>query len=89
MEWVSVRVLKYFLMVAREENITKAAALLHITQPTLSRQLMQLEEELGVKLFYRSKHSIILTEDGWGNEKYVIHFGSNQRFSAIASSCAV
>lgn len=58
------RVLKYFLMVAREENITKAAALLHVTQPTLSRQLMQLEEELGVKLFHRSKHSIILTEDG-------------------------
>lgn len=58
------RVLKYFLMVAREENITKAAALLHVTQPTLSRQLMQLEEELGVKLFRRSKHSIILTEDG-------------------------
>lgn len=61
---MELRVLKYFLMVAREENITKAAALLHITQPTLSRQLMQLEEELGVKLFYRRKHSIILTEDG-------------------------
>lgn len=58
------RVLKYFLMVAREENITKTAALLHLTQPTLSRQLMQLEAELGVKLFHRSKHSIILTEDG-------------------------
>ncbi len=58
------RVLKYFLMVAREENITKAAALLHITQPTLSRQLIQLEEELGVTLFHRSKHSIILTEEG-------------------------
>ena len=56
--------MKYFLVVAREENITKAATLLHITQPTLSRQLMQLEEELGVKLFHRSKHSIILTEDG-------------------------
>ena len=41
------RLLKYFLMVAREENITKAANLLHITQPTLSRQLIQLEEELG------------------------------------------
>ena len=40
---VEIRVLKYFLMVAREENITKAAALLHLTQPTLSRQLMQLE----------------------------------------------
>ena len=58
------RVLKYFLMVAREENITKAAALLHVTQPTLSRQLIQLEEELGIKLFRRSKHSIILTEEG-------------------------
>mgnify|MGYP002508554389 CR=1 FL=1 len=49
---MEIRVLKYFLMVAREENITKAAALLHLTQPTLSRQLMQLEEELGVKLFH-------------------------------------
>lgn len=44
---MDIRVLKYFLMVAREENITKAANLLHLTQPTLSRQLMQLEEELG------------------------------------------
>lgn len=61
---MELRVLKYFLMVAREENITKAAQLLHITQPTLSRQLMQLEEELGVKLFQRSNHSIILTEEG-------------------------
>lgn len=61
---MEIRVLKYFLMVAREENITKAAVLLHLTQPTLSRQLMQLEEELGVKLFHRSKHSIVLTEDG-------------------------
>ncbi|RHG08816.1 LysR family transcriptional regulator [Megamonas funiformis] len=58
------RLLKYFLMVAHEENITKAANLLHITQPTLSRQLIQLEEELGVTLFQRSKHRIILTEDG-------------------------
>ena len=44
---MELRVLKYFLVVAREENITRAAALLHVTQPTLSRQLMQLEEELG------------------------------------------
>lgn len=58
------RLLKYFLVVAREENITKAANWLHITQPTLSRQLMQLEDELGVKLFKRSKHRIILTDDG-------------------------
>ena len=61
---MELRVLGYFLTVAREENITKAAALLHITQPTLSRQLMQLEEELGVKLFRRSNHSIVLTEQG-------------------------
>lgn len=61
---MEIRVLNYFLTVAREENITKAAALLHITQPTLSRQLMQLEEELGVKLFRRSNHSSVLTEEG-------------------------
>lgn len=61
---MEIRVLKYFLMAAREENITKAAELLHITQPTLSRQIQQLEEELGVKLFQRSNHSIRLTEDG-------------------------
>ena len=61
---MEIRVLKYFLLVAREENITRAANLLHLTQPTLSRQLMQLEEELGVQLFRRSKHHIILTEEG-------------------------
>ncbi len=61
---MELRVLKYFLMVAREENITKAADLLHITQPTLSRQLMQLEDELGVKLFHRGKYNVTLTEDG-------------------------
>ena len=61
---MELRVLQYFLTAAREENITKAAALLHITQPTLSRQLMQMEEELGVKLFRRGKHSILLTEEG-------------------------
>lgn len=52
---MELRILKYFLTVAREENITRAANLLHVTQPTLSRQLMQLEDELGVKLFCRSK----------------------------------
>lgn len=61
---MELRVLKYFLTVAREENITKAANLLHITQPTLSRQLMQLEEELGIKLFQRGRHNIMLTEEG-------------------------
>ncbi len=61
---MELRVLRYFLATAQEESITKAAALLHVTQPTLSRQLMQLEDELGVKLFRRSQHRIILTEDG-------------------------
>lgn len=61
---MELRVLQYFLTVAREENITRAAALLYITQPTLSRQLMQLEGELGVKLFHRGRHHILLTEEG-------------------------
>ncbi len=61
---MELRVLKYFLMIAREENITRAAQRLNVTQPTLSRQLLQMEEELGVKLFKRGKHSISLTEDG-------------------------
>ena len=50
---MEIRVLKYFLSVAKEESITKAADQMHITQPTLSRQIMDLEEELGVKLFNR------------------------------------
>lgn len=61
---MELRVLEYYLMVAREENITRAAETLHITQPTLSRQIAQMEDELGVKLFHRGKHNITLTEDG-------------------------
>ena len=61
---MELRVLRYFLVVAREENITKAAEQLHITQPTLSRQLSQLQEELGVELFKRVQHGIALTGDG-------------------------
>ena len=61
---MELRVLRYFLTVAQEENITKAAMLLHVTQPTLSRQLMQLEEDLGCKLFHRSQYRIILTDAG-------------------------
>ena len=61
---MELRVLKYFLMIAREENITRAAQLLHVTQPTLSRQIRELEEELGTKLFERSNHRIVLTQDG-------------------------
>ena len=61
---MDIRVLEYYLMVAREESITRAADLLHVTQPTLTRQLMQLEGELQVKLFTRSSHGIVLTEEG-------------------------
>lgn len=61
---MELRVLNYFLAIAREENFTKAAQQLHVTQPTLSRQIADLEQELGVKLFIRSNHHIILTEDG-------------------------
>ena len=61
---MELRVLNYFLAVAREENFTKAANMLHVTQPTLSRQIADLEQELGVKLFVRSNHNIVLTEDG-------------------------
>lgn len=58
------RVIRYFLAVAREENITKAAEKLHLTQPTLSRQLRELEEELGTELFVRGKRRTTLTEAG-------------------------
>ena len=58
---MDIRILKYFLTVAREESITRAAEVLHITQPTLSRQLTQLEEEVGSKLFIRG---IVLTGEG-------------------------
>ncbi|CAM3887002.1 LysR family transcriptional regulator [Lederbergia lenta] len=58
------RVLRYFLTVAREGSLTRAADFLHVTQPTLSRQLKELEQELGKKLFTRSSHSIILTDEG-------------------------
>ena len=61
---MDLRVLRYFLTVAREENITRAAELLHVSQPAVSRQLAQLEDELGVKLFVRSNHHITLTDDG-------------------------
>mgnify|MGYP004711428889 FL=1 len=61
---METRVLRYFLAVAREESISRAAEVLHITQPTLSRQLSQLEEELGVTLFERRTRRIRLTDEG-------------------------
>ncbi len=58
------RVLNYFLTVAQEKTISKAAESLHLSQPTLSKQLKELEEELGVQLFTRGNREITLTEDG-------------------------
>lgn len=61
---MELRLLEYFLAVAREQSITKAALYLHITQPTLSRQLSDLENELGKTLLNRGKRIVTLTEDG-------------------------
>ena len=61
---MDIRVLRYFLAVAREENITRAAESLHISQPSLSKQLMALESQLGKPLFLRGKRKIVLTEAG-------------------------
>jgi len=61
---LDIRVLQYFLAVAREESITKAAEALRMTQPPLSRQLKDLEEELGKQLFIRGSKKVTLTEDG-------------------------
>ena len=61
---MEIRTLRYFLAVAREENMTRAAENLHVTQPTLSKQLKSLENELGKKLFTRHSFNIKLTDEG-------------------------
>ena len=61
---MELRTLRYFLAVAREENMTEAANVLHVTQPTLSRQIADLERELGVTLFERTNRSCTLTSEG-------------------------
>lgn len=61
---MEIRTLRYFLAVAREENMTRAAEQLHVTQPTLSKTLRALEDELGKKLFTRRSFSIRLTDEG-------------------------
>lgn len=61
---MEIRVLRYFLEVAREGSVTHAAERLHISQPTLSKQLKDLEAELGKKLFVRSSFSVRLTDEG-------------------------
>ncbi len=64
MNFLDIRVLQYFLAVAREESITKAAETLHMTQPPLSRQLKDLENEVGKQLLIRGSRKVTLTEDG-------------------------
>ena len=66
---MDTRVLNYFLTVAKEGNVTKAAQKLHITQPTLSRQLSELEDSLNVKLFDRTNRHLKLTQAGKFFEK--------------------
>ncbi len=61
---IEIRLLSYFLAIAREQSITKAADALHITQPTLSKQMMELEAQLGKQLLIRGKKKITLTEEG-------------------------
>lgn len=61
---MEIRVLRYFLTIAREGSITNAANFLHVTQPTLSRQIHDLEDELGQKLFTRGSHNMTLTTEG-------------------------
>lgn len=61
---MEIRTLRYFLAIAREENMSKAAELLHISQPALSKAIRSLEEELGKKLFIRHSFSIELTDEG-------------------------
>ena len=61
---MELRVLNYFLTVAREGGLTGASEVLHVTQPTMSRQIQELEEELGQKLFVRTTRSMVLTPEG-------------------------
>ena len=61
---IETRLLKYFLAIAREQSITRAAESLFVSQPTLSRQMKELEDALGVQLFVRGKRQTLLTEEG-------------------------
>ena len=61
---MEIRVLRYFLEIARESNMSRAAEILHVSQPTLSKQMKELESELGKKLFHRGSTSVSLTDEG-------------------------
>lgn len=65
MNIIELRVLNYFLTIAREKNMTKAAKILHVSQPALSKQIKDLEQEIGSPLFIRGKSSLSLTEKGF------------------------
>ena len=85
---MELRTLKYFLAVAREENMTRAANILHVTQPTLSKALRSLEDELGKKLFERHSFSISLTEEGallkdWAEDLLSMADKIENEFSAL------
>ncbi|MGO3791362.1 MAG: LysR family transcriptional regulator, partial [Enterococcus gilvus] len=62
---MEIRLLRYFWAVAQEGNISRAARILNITQPTLSRQIKELEERIGAPLFHREKNKLSLTKDGY------------------------
>jgi DNA-binding transcriptional LysR family regulator len=85
---MELRVIRYFLTIVQEENITRAAKMLYITQPTLSRQLDELEQELGTELFTRGKRKITLTDAGvlfYQRAKEIIELAdkTKQEFSEI------
>ena len=61
---MEIRVLRYFLEIARESSMSRAAETLHVSQPTLSKQMKELESELGKKLFHRGSTSVSLTDEG-------------------------
>ena len=82
---MELRTMRYFLAVAREENMTRAAEFLHVTQPTLSKQLKALEEELGKKLFTRHCFIIQLTEEGILLRKRAEEDGSGK----LAQACII
>ena len=81
---MEIRVLKYFLTVAEIGNITKAANSMHLTQPTLSRQLQDLERELGQKLFVRGSKSVTLTPEGMVSGDIFIGAGETKTIKLIA-----
>lgn len=99
---MNMRVLRYFLVVADTSNITKAANQLHITQPTLSRQIMELENELGAQLFNRHNHHLKLNHAGmlfqqqartmlelYSHAKNELHQTSNKLTGTINLGCVV